>query len=320
MATVTHSVPSRMTHLTAELYGHDNDTLIAWQHFCAQAAEALHTQHGSDRLGKALALAQQRAVELEDDGFAVVTSATKLYHVQTDGTCDCPDYEHRGAPCKHVLAVLIHTRAQALLAPSPSVAAEPAAPPTLAPVTPKRPAKPRHAPASTPAAPAVPTSAAWHVQEAPTSACFKWRVGQAELMYTFRGVTDEEVLDRIREHLPLLQDILDACETRAAERAAARDAALAQAQQAQAQAQHAQPPAGAPADLQALLQQAVQQALNGQAPSTPPPVPPSHGTAAANGGVPFCHVHQAPLELRTNDRGSWWSHWVASEKRYCKGE
>jgi len=76
----------------------------------------------------------------------------------------------------------------------------------------------------------------------------------------------------------------------------------------------------------ALLQQAVQQALavqaavNGQAHGTPPPAPPSTGTAAATGGAPFCHVHQAALELRSNERSSWWSHWVASDKRYCKGE
>jgi hypothetical protein len=133
-----------------------------------------------------------------------------------------------------------------------------------------------------------------------------------------RGTTDEEVMSRIREQLPLLQDILEACEARARRRAAEREAVQAP------QAPQVQPPAGAPIDLQALLQQAVQQALaaqaNGQAPGTPPPAPPSTGPAAATGGAPFCHVHQAPLELRSNERGSWWSHWVASEKRYCKGE
>ena len=36
-----------------------------------------------------------------------VTSGTTLYHVQADGRCDCPDAQHRSAPCKHVLAVLI---------------------------------------------------------------------------------------------------------------------------------------------------------------------------------------------------------------------
>ena len=84
------------------------------------------------------------------------------------------------------------------------------------------------------------------------------------------------------------------------------------------------------ADLQVLIQQAVQQALAAQAsnttppatstaPSAPPPAPPSTGTAA-NGAAPFCQAHQVPLELRSNARGSWWSHWIASEKRYCKGD
>jgi hypothetical protein len=155
------------------------------------------------------------------------------------------------------------------------------------------------------------------VHEAPTSCYLEFQVGKLRLGYTMRGTTDEEVMTRIREQLPLLQDILEACEARAARRTAEREAA-------QAQAQHAPPAASVPADLQALLQQAVQQALtaqaNGQARSTPPPAVSSTGPAAATGGAPFCHVHQAPLELRTNDRGSWWSHWVASEKRYCKGE
>gem|GEM_PF-2482522 len=130
MASVAHPVPSRMAQNVAALYGHEDDTLLAWQRFCAQAAEALRAQHDPERLSKALALAQGGHVEVEDDGFAVVTSGTKLYHVQADGTCDCPDYQHRGStPCKHVLAVLIHARAQELVAPSPSPAPPAAASP-----------------------------------------------------------------------------------------------------------------------------------------------------------------------------------------------
>jgi len=26
------------------------------------------------------------------------------------------------------------------------------------------------------------------------------------------------------------------------------------------------------------------------------------------------------MEQRSNARGSWWSHWLASEQRYCKGK
>src|SRR2546425_2710958 len=120
MASVAYPVPSRMAQNVAALYGHEDETLLAWQRFCAQAAEALRAQHDPERLSKALTLAQGGHVEVEDDGFAVVTSGTKLYHVQADGSCDCPDYHNRRTPCKHVLAVLIHTRAQELVAPSPS--------------------------------------------------------------------------------------------------------------------------------------------------------------------------------------------------------
>jgi hypothetical protein len=129
MASLPHPVPSRLAHNVAALYGHDDDTLLAWQRGCAQAAEALRAQHDPERLTKALALAQGGHVVLDDDGYALVTSGTKRYQVQADGTCDCPDAQHRGAPCKHVLAVLIHARAQELVAPSSSPAAlEPTAP------------------------------------------------------------------------------------------------------------------------------------------------------------------------------------------------
>src|SRR5262245_49255841 len=161
-ASVPHPVPSRLAQNVAALYGHEDDTLIAGQRFCAQAAEALRAQHDPERLSKALALVQGGHVALADDGYALVTSGTKRYQVQADGTCDCPDAQHRGVPCKHVLAVLIHARAQELVAPSPSPAkAAAAAEPPAAP-KPTRQPKPRH-------------SAAWDVHEAPVSSCFKIR-------------------------------------------------------------------------------------------------------------------------------------------------
>jgi hypothetical protein len=60
-----------------------------------------------------------------------------IYHVQVDGTRDCPDYQHRAVPCKHVHAVLIHARAQELVAPSPSPTptAAAASAPALTPTT-----------------------------------------------------------------------------------------------------------------------------------------------------------------------------------------
>ena len=136
-----------------------------------------------------------------------------------------------------------------------------------------------------------------------------------ELMYTLRGVDDTELQRRITATLPTLQEVIEACEERAAQRAAAREAHAAQAQQA--------PAAAVPQpDLQALLQQAVQQALataNGQA--TPPPqAPPANGQAqAAPPPEGWCALHQVPMELRTNERGSWWSHRLA-DGSYCKGK
>jgi len=298
MTSLPHPLPSRISHTIAALYGHADDTLVAWQRACVQAAEALRPQPESERLAKALALAQDGHVVLADDGSATVQGSGPQPYTVQGGLCDCPDAKKRGLPCKHALAVQIHQHAAALLMPSPSTA------PQQVPKK-ERPVRTRG-------------SAAWDVHEAPASCCLKWRIGSLELMYTLRGVDDAELQTRLAATLPTVQDILEACEERAARRAAEREAA--QAAQAQ-HAQQGQPPTGAPADLQALLQQAVQQALaaqaNGRAPSTPPPAPSSTGPAAANGGAPFCHLHHAALELRSNERGSWWSHWVASEKRYC---
>jgi SWIM zinc finger len=296
MSSLPHPVPSRMAQNVAALYGHDDDTLLAWQRFCAQAAEALHPQHDPERLSKALALAQGGHVEVEDDGFAVVISGTKLYHVQADGTCDCPDHQHRGAPCKHVLAVLIHTCAQELAAPSPR------------PAKAARPAKLR-------------SSAGWDVHEAPVSSCFKIRVGAFEWTHTMRATDDAELHTRVQAFVSTFRAIVAALDALQAEREAAKAAPAATPPAA------TPAPASTPADLQALLQQAVQQALaaaNGQAPSTPPPAPPANGTAPS-GATPddqqtgFCSIHQVQMTLRGESPDTWHSHWLEDEQRYCKG-
>ena len=49
---------------------HD-DTVIAWQQACTQAADALRPQHDRERLAKALALAHEGAITLDDDGALV---------------------------------------------------------------------------------------------------------------------------------------------------------------------------------------------------------------------------------------------------------
>jgi len=77
MTSLPHPVPSRTAHAIAALYGHDDDTLVAWQRACAQAAEALRGLHDEDRLRKALTLAQDGHVTLDDDGSASVESRGK---------------------------------------------------------------------------------------------------------------------------------------------------------------------------------------------------------------------------------------------------
>ena len=311
MASLPHPVPSRTAQNIAALYGHD-DTLVAWQRFCAQAAEALRAHHDPERLTKALALAQGGHVVLDDDGYALVTSGTKRYQVQADGGCDCPDSQHRGTPCKHVLAVLIHVQAQRLL--DPSAAAPPAPATTTLPppasTKPTRPAKPRH-------------SAAWDVHEAPFSSCFKIRLGALEWTHTIRASDDAEGQARLHAFLPTFRDIAAALEALHAEREAAKAAPAAPT-----------PPPATPAprpqaDVQALVQQAVQQALaaaaaNGAAPSTPPPAPPSTPQRQAkpktgDQTTGFCSLHNVGMEHHENERGSWYSHWLPEEERHCKG-
>ena len=294
MVSVPHPVPSRMAQNVAALYGHEDDTLIAWQRFCAQAVEALRPQHDPERLTKALALAQGGHVQVEDDGFAVVTSGTKLYHVQADGRCDCPDAQHRGAPCKHVLAVLIHTRAHELVAPSPSPAkAAAAAEPPAAPTKPTRQTKPR-------------SSAAWDVHEAPFSSCFKIRLGALEWTHTIRASDDAEGQARLHAFLPTFRDIAAALDALHAEREAAKAASVPPPPPAPATPAAALPQA----DLQTFIQQAVQQALavqaNGQAHGTPPPAAPSGAQRQAKPKTGdqvtgFCSLHKWPWStMRTS--------------------
>ena len=74
MTSVPHPVASRMAQNVAALYGHADDALLVWQRACVQAAEALDPQPAPERLSKALALAQDGVVTLEQDGAALVTS------------------------------------------------------------------------------------------------------------------------------------------------------------------------------------------------------------------------------------------------------
>jgi hypothetical protein len=140
-------------------------------------------------------------------------------------------------------------------------------------------------------------------------------------MYTMRDVSDAELTSRVQHLVPWVQDVLDQARERQTHLDTLRQQREAAHTAPAASASPAPQAPNAPADLQALLQQAVQQALaaaTGTAPSASPPAPLRTG-AAATGAAPVCPLHQVAMEPRSNARGSWYSHWLASEKRYCKG-
>jgi len=154
------------------------------------------------------------------------------------------------------------------------------------------------------------------------------RVGEIDIMYTMRDVGDDALTGRVQHLVPWVQDLLDLARDRQAHLDELRQqhatARAAHALPAAAPAAPTLPPPNVPADLQALLQQAVQQALaaqaNGAAPGTPPPAAPANGTAqSAPTPEGWCALHQVPMELRQNERGSWWSHRLA-DGSYCKGK
>jgi len=292
-----------------------NPARQAWRDAVTQVEEQLRTKLRvevlPERMRKALEFVRADAVTLQADGTASVQSGKQTYTLAPE--CTCGDAKNRTELCKHTLAVELHRRALALVegtAPAPAPSPAPAAPSAS-----QAAAAAAAPPAALPVVPSAPASHAWDVHEAPASACFKFRVGTMELLYTLRGIDDAELQRRMTATLPTLQDIIEACEERAAQRVAER--AAAQAQQAQQ----------APADLPALLQQAVQQALaaaNGQAPGTPPPAPPSNGAAPSapepdDQQTGFCSIHQVEMEQKRNDRGTFYGHWLAAEQRHCNG-
>ena len=253
-------------------------------------------------------------VTLESDGAALVTSNGTRYRVEADGMCHCPDVQHRGAPCKHTLAVQIHQQATAQLAPSASPA-----PPPPAPAEAARPGRP-------------PSADRWDVHEAPASACLRIRIGELELMYTMRDVSDTELTSRVQHLVPWVQDVVDQARERHAHREALRqqrEAAPTTTPVVPPLSPPPVPPASVPTDLQVLLQQAVQQALAAQA--TSHEVPPANGTVPGTPppGAPadedqetgFCSLHQVAMQAHEDPEtgDTWHSHWLEEARRYCRG-
>ncbi len=282
-----------------------------------QATELLKEQPDvpltQDRLTKALDLVLSNAVLLYPDNTASVNIGSRRYTV-ANGSCTCADAQHRGHMCKHQLAVHIHRRAMALLQDTPAVAANEAAPPAAAAVEPN-----------------TPGSAQWDVREAQTSCYLEFRVPSLKLGYTIRGATDPEVLTRLTQYLPTIQDIIEGYEERSAARQAARQAAKAEAATQQTQQAVEAPLPSSPAALQQLIQQTLQQAMaaqgsgqaaaNGQPPTSLPPAAPPQGLPAET-PEGYCTLHAVHMELRNNASGSWYSHLEtdAAGDYFCKGK
>jgi hypothetical protein len=352
MATLPHPPATRepLTTLVAELYDDKSTpappppadcstTDERWQDAVTQVAEQLRTtlrvEVLPDRLHKALALVLIHAVTLHPDGTASVQSGTQTYLLAP--ACPCADATHRAAFCKHTLAVELHRRALAVLdgtalAPRSSTIASAVAAPTGAAPCPHADAPP----AATPAATAdlrqdrLPSADRWDVAEAPASCCLRLRIGEIELMYTMRDVSDAELTGRVQHLVPWVQDVLDQARERQThldtlrqQRDTARTASDAPA----SAASHA---IGTPTDLEARIQQAVQQALATQQ-TTSTGTPPANGHGPADARPPgqgtradtpsgYCALHGVTMEQRSNAKGTWSSHWLAAEARWCRGK
>ena len=337
MTSLPHPPATRepLTTLVTDLFG-DQSTPAAplpasdhtaethWQDAVTQVGEQLRAKLRVDvlpeRLHKALALVLAHAVTLQPDGTASVQSGKQAYRLAPD--CPCADATHRAELCKHSLAVELHRRALALLAGTTPASSTTAAgalagkAPSLSAEAP--PAATPPAPTEDPRQERLPSADRWDVNEAPASCCLRVRVGEIELMYTMRDVSDAELTSRVQHLVPWVQDVLD----QARERQAHLDTLRQQREATQVPVpspQGSTPPATvSQVDVQALIQQAVQQALAVQQ-------PPSHSQAPANGTASaspadWCPLHQVSMEQRSNAKGGWYSHWVASGKRYCKGK
>ena len=143
-------------------------------------------------------------------------------------------------------------------------------------------------------------------------------------MCIMRDVTDTELTSRVQHLVPWVQDVFDQARERQDQldtRRQQRDAAAGQA--AVPPPPPTVPPVSPPTDLQALIQQAVQQALATQAaastdqPAAPRQTPEATPPASQDG---WCTRHQVAMERRSNAKGTWLSHWLAAENRWCRGK
>src|SRR5262249_40677531 len=169
----------------------------------------------------------------------------------------------------------------------------------------------------------LPSADRWDVTEAPASCCLRLRVGEIEILYTMRDVSDAELTSRVQHLVPWVQDVLDQARERQTHLDTFRQ------QREAASASSASQATDAPTDLQARIDQAVQQALAAQqVTSTGTPHANSHAPADARpprqgmrADTPsgYCALHGVTMEQRSNAKGTWSSHWLAAEARWCRG-
>jgi hypothetical protein len=147
----------------------------------------------------------------------------------------------------------------------------------------------------------------------------KFRIGPNELWFTLHDRSDEALLARLRTTLPLLQDIVEACEQRYAQRQAAPAA----------EPPRAPAPAAAERTPEEQIAAAVAAAMKAQAAASRngaslPASPEARAqlTAAQHDHDPsWCHKHQLAMRWHDgNSRGpGWFSHQLA-DGSYCKGK
>src|SRR5207237_8400590 len=141
---------------------------------------------------------------------------------------------------KRVLAVQIHQPAPAQLELSASA-------------VPPRAAAPQRVPTPDTHQGRLPSADRWDVNEAPASCCVRLRIGELELMYTMRDVSDAELTSRVQHLVPWVQDVLDHVRERQTHLDALRQRREAGHTTPAAPAPPAPQAPNAPADLQALI-------------------------------------------------------------------
>jgi hypothetical protein len=308
--TVSQTIPTAQAQAIADLTGYEDAATLRWQQACVQAANTLtalpngrYVQVRMERMRQGLELAQRGAVSLPDDGeqlSAVVRSGNNIYQVDTRLlSCTCADNQKSLQTCKHILATEVHIGALGLS----GLAAEPLNPPPIPGETP--------APEPHTTVPAPITRI-----DNPAGCNLKFRIGPNELWFTLHDSSDAALLERLRTTLPLLQDIVEACEQRYEQRQAAPPAAA-----------PATPPPAPERPMKEEIAAAVQAAMraqtaasaNGHSQAAPRE---AQLAAARHAHDPsWCHKHQGTMKWRDgNSRGPGWFSHQLPDGSYCKGK